>query len=31
MPEPPTPRLRVLVVDDEAKLTELLKLELDTE
>ena len=31
MPDPSTPRLRVLVVDDEAKLTELLRLELDVE
>lgn len=31
MPDPSTPRLRVLVVDDEAKLTELLQLELDVE
>ena len=31
MPDPSTPRLRVLVVDDEAKLTELLRLELDIE
>lgn len=31
MPEPSEPRPRVLVVDDEAKLTELLRLELDVE
>ena len=31
MPDPATPRLRVLVVDDETKLTELLCLELDVE
>ena len=31
MPDPATPRLRVLVVDDETKLTELLRLELDVE
>lgn len=31
MPDPATPRLRVLVVDDETKLTELLRLELYVE
>ena len=31
MPDPATPRLRVLVVDDRTKLTELLRLELDME
>ena len=31
MPDPATSRLRVLVVDDETNLTELLRLELDVE
>ena len=31
MPDSVTPRLRVLVVDNETKLTELLRLELDVE
>ena len=31
MPEQSSPRLRVLVIDDEPRLTELLRLELDVE